>query len=143
MSEIYEGEKQLEEKLISQLVCDGWQRVILTNDNEMLLNFRKQIEKHNSIKLSDKEFERLLNCVKGKGIFSSAKNLRQKQVIKSDNDKDIYIELFDARDWCKNEFQVANQIKQLGKYETRYDVTLLINGLPVVQIELKKTWYWF
>lgn len=48
------------------------------------------------------------------------------------------MELFDVRDWCKNEFQVANQIKQLGKYETRYDVTLLINGLPVVQIELKK-----
>lgn len=138
MDKTYESEKQLEENLIIHLVNNGWERVSLASDKEIILNFRKQIEKHNSINLSDKEFERLLNCVKGKGIFSSAKNIRQKQVIKSDKDINIYIQLFDARDWCKNEFQVSNQITQVAKYETRYDVTLLINGLPVVQIELKK-----
>jgi type I restriction enzyme R subunit len=138
VSEKYESEKELENKLISQLVSDGYERVIIHTEDELKANFRNQIEKHNAIKLSDKEFDRLLTQVGGKGIFASAKNLRQKQVIKSDKDKDLYIELFDSKDWCRNLFQVSNQITQVGRYETRYDVTILINGLPVVQIELKR-----
>lgn len=140
----YESERTLEENLIKQLQADGYELISIPNVESLESNFRKQINKHNAIELngrelSDKEFEKLLNQVKGKNVFNSAKNLRQKQVIKADDGSDLYIELFNSKDWCKNEFQVTHQISNdKGKYLNRYDVTLLINGLPLVQIELKR-----
>ncbi len=134
----HQSEKELEESLIAQLVSDGYEQVKISDEDTLLKNLRKQIEKHNSRKYSDREFERLLSKISGKGVFDSSRTLRDKQVIKSDDDKDLYIELLNTREWCKNEFQVTNQITIQGKYENRYDVTLLINGLPLVQIELKR-----
>ena len=140
----YESEKTLEENLIKHLQADGYELVSIPDVEALEVNFRKQINKHNAVELggrelTDKEFERLLNQVKGRNIFNSAKNLRQKQVIKADDGTDLYIELFNSKDWCKNEFQVTHQINNdKGKYVNRYDVTLLINGLPLVQIELKR-----
>jgi len=109
----YESEKKLEENLIKHLVADGYELVSIPNVDALKLNFRKQINKHNiselnGKELSDKEFERLLNQVEGRNVFSSAKNLRQKQVIKRDDGSDLYIELFNSKDWCKNEFQVTH-----------------------------------
>ena len=140
----YESEKMLEENLIKHLVADGYDLVSISDIDDLKSNFRKQINKHNADELngkelSDKEFERLLNQVEGKNVFNSAKNLRQKQVIKRDDGTDLYIELFNSKDWCKNQFQVTHQINNdKGKYVNRYDVTILINGLPLVQIELKR-----
>ena len=144
----YESEKVLEEKLLNQMVVDGYELVFIPDIQSLVANFKKQIEKHNKKEiiettnkdfLSDKEFERLMNQVEGKNVYYSALNLRQKQVIKADNGKDLYIELFNKNEWCKNEFQVAHQItNNQGKYLNRYDVTILINGLPLVQIELKR-----
>lgn len=140
----YESEKTLENNLINQLVSDGYELVQINDIDDLYSNFRKQINKHNfselnGRELTDSEFEKLINQIEGKNIFRSAKNLRQKQVIKSDEGKDLYIELFNSKDWCKNLFQVTHQISNdKGKYLNRYDVTLLINGLPLVQIELKR-----
>ena len=143
MSYEHESEAMLEERLIKHLQILGYEKVNLKNIDDVKNNFRKQINIHNSEELngkdlSDKEFERLYNMITGKGVFASAKILREKQCIERDDGKKVYIELFNKRQWCKNTYQVSNQITSItGESETRYDVTLFINGIPVTQIELK------
>lgn len=134
----HQSERELEESLLKQLEWDGYERVTISNEEQLHLNLKSQLEKHNKREYSPREFERLLAKISGKGVFESAKTLRNKQVIKDDKDRDIYIELFNSREWCKNEFQITNQITVQGKYENRYDVTILVNGLPLVQIEIKR-----
>ncbi len=140
---IYESEAKLEEKLIDQLVKQGYKKVQVDTVEDLERNFRNQINEHNKYRLdekplSDKEFERLMIKISGKGVFQSAKELRQLQDIQRDDGTIAYIELFNTRDWCQNIFQVTHQTTVEGKYTNRYDVTLLINGLPLVQIELKR-----
>ena len=141
----YESEKILEENLIKQLIADGYEYVEINDVDDLHKNFRNQINKHNAKRLnghelSDKEFERLLVKIQGKGVYGSSKTLRSLQDILMDDGHVEYIELFNTKnsEWCKNEFQVTHQVTMIGKYENRYDVTLLINGLPLVQIELKR-----
>ena len=88
--------------------------------------------------LTDKEFQRLLTMINGKGIFESARILRDKLPLKRDDESEVYLSFLDTRNWCKNKFQVTNQVAVEDKYKARYDVTILINGLPLVQIELKR-----
>lgn len=140
----YQSEKVLEERMIQQLVYDHYEFVEIKNEEDLKANFRKQINKHNLNKyfdgkeLSDTEFERLLAVISGKSVFASAEILRNIQNIKRDDGTDVYVELFNKEEWCQNEFQVTHQITVVGKYENRYDVNLLINGLPLVHIELKR-----
>ncbi len=106
-------------------------------------NFRIQLSKYNEKKLngtpfSDKEFERIIRHLEGKSVFQSAKLLRDKFILEREDGSEIYIEFFDTKHWCKNLFQVTTQTTVVGKYTNRYDVTLLINGLPLIQIELKR-----
>lgn len=142
--ERYQSEKALEEKMMEQLVADGYSEVTIHDEKDLLANFKEQINKHNLNKffngkpLSDSEFERLLAIISGKSVFASAEILRNFQNIKRDDGTDVYVELFNRKDWCQNEFQVTHQVTVIGKYENRYDVTLLVNGLPLVQIELKR-----
>ncbi|MGN1337549.1 MAG: type I restriction endonuclease subunit R [Candidatus Coprovivens sp.] len=140
---IYESESRLEDRMLDQLEKQGYQRVTIDDVNSLEKNFRKQVNKHNLIELkgkelSDKEFERLMVKISGKGVFQSAKELRQKQDIQRDDGTIVYLELFNTKEWCKNTFQVTHQTTVEGKYTNRYDVTILINGLPLVQIELKR-----
>ena len=140
---VYESEARLENRMIDQLVKQGYEQVQIDDVNSLEENFREQVNKHNKIELkgkdlSDKEFERLMVKISGKGVFQSAKELRQKQDIQRDDGTIIYIELFNTKDWCKNTFQVTHQTTVEGKYTNRYDVTILINGLPLVQVELKR-----
>ena len=140
---IYESEARLEDRMIEQLEKQGYQKVVIDDVNSLEDNFRKQLNKHNLIELkgkelSDKEFERLMVKISGKGVFQSAKELRQKQDIQRDDGSIVYLELFNTKEWCKNIFQVTHQTTVEGKYTNRYDVTILINGLPLVQIELKR-----
>ena len=140
---VYESEAKLEEKLIDQLVKQGYKKVKIDTVKDLERNFREQINEHNKFRLeekplSDKEFERLMIKISGKGVFQSAKELRQLQDIQRDDGTIAYIELFNTREWCQNIFQVTHQTTVEGKYTNRYDVTLLINGLPLVQIELKR-----
>ncbi len=138
-----ESEFELEKKLINQLISLGYKLVKVSNQEELKENFRNQLFEHNKEKLlnvpfSDGEFQRVLNHLDGSNIFYSAKKLRDKFILIRDDETQVYIEFFNTNQWCQNIFQVSHQVKDYGLYSHRYDVTLLINGLPLVQIELKK-----
>lgn len=128
----------LEENLIKQLTTIGYERVSISDEEGLLANLKKQIEKHNDTTLTDQEFEKILNHLNKGNVFEKAKILRDKFPLKNDDGTVKYIEFIDSERWCKNEYQVTNQVTIEGKYKNRYDVTLLINGLPLVQIELKR-----
>ena len=138
----YQSEAQLEEQLIEQLKNQNYERVIIEDYDALLDNFKIQFEKFNKNKLdnkalSNKEWERVFNHIGGKSIFESAKILRDKFVLERDDGTKVYLMLFDE-DYSKNIYQLTNQTTVVGKYTNRYDVTLLINGLPLIQIELKR-----
>lgn len=131
-------EQILEEQLIAKLQELGYDLVHIRNESGLIANLKIQLEKHNHISFSDREFEKVLNIL-GKGsVFEKAKTLREKQHIIRDNGENLYFEFINTEHWCQNEYQVTHQVTMEGKYKNRYDVTLLINGLPLVQIELKR-----
>lgn len=139
----YESEAKLEDRMIDQLRRQGYNYIEINDVKELEQNFRNQVNLHNKVELkgkdlSDKEFEKLMIKISDKSIFQSAKELRQKHDIIRDDGTIAYIELFNTKEWCKNLFQVTHQTTVEGKYVNRYDVTILINGLPLVQIELKR-----
>jgi type I restriction enzyme R subunit len=128
----------LEEQLITKLQELGYALVYVQNEVELIANLKQQLEKHNNIVFSDKEFEKVLNILSKGSVFEKAKILREKQHILRDNGDNLYFEFINTEQWCQNQYQVTHQISVEGKYKNRYDVTLLINGLPLVQIELKR-----
>ena len=139
-----QSEAELEKNLIKQLVSQGYEKINIRNEEELNLNFKKQLELHNKKALNDnpltdKEFEKIMIHLSGGSIFDKAKKLRDQFQLLRDSDEIVYIQFFDSKDWCCNKFQVTNQIIIEGKYKNRYDVTILINGLPLVQIELKRS----
>lgn len=131
-------EQILEEQLIEQLQKLNYSYVAIKEEKDLLSNLKKQLEKHNNISFSDKEFERVLNILSKGSVFEKAKTLREKQHIVRDNGDNLYFEFIQSEHWCQNQFQVTNQVTMEGSYKNRYDVTILINGLPLVQIELKR-----
>jgi type I restriction enzyme R subunit len=131
-------EQVLEEQLIALLQKLGYGYVTLTNEKDLITNLKKQLEKHNNIIFTDKEFEKVLNILSKGSVFEKAKTLREKQHIVKDNGDNLYFEFINIEHWCQNQFQVTQQVTMEGIYKNRYDVTLLINGLPLVQIELKR-----
>ena len=134
-----QSEYALEAALINQLVGMEYTKVVIEDEAAMLANFKHQLEIHNNIKLSDNEFEIVLNRLNTGDVFERAGILRDKPFpIKRDNGEVVRIRFINSDDWCLNEFQVTNQISIQGKRKNRYDVTILINGLPLVQIELKR-----
>lgn len=134
-----QSEYALEENLIAQLTALEYSLVRIEHEADMLANLKRQLEIHNQdITLTPPEFERLLNHLNTGSVFERAKVLRDKFALKRDNDDTVYISFLNCDDWCMNEFQVTHQITMQGKRKNRYDVTLLINGLPLVQIELKR-----
>lgn len=128
----------LEEQLVGQLQKLGYGLVYLKDENELISNLKSQLEKHNNIQFSDKEFERVMNILSKGSVFEKAKSLREKQHIIRDNGDNLYFEFMNTEHWCQNQFQVTHQVTIEGSYKNRYDVTLLINGLPMIQIELKR-----
>jgi type I restriction enzyme R subunit len=128
----------LEEQLVGRLQKLGYGLVYLKDENELISNLKSQLEKHNNIQFSDKEFERVMNILSKGSVFEKAKSLREKQHIIRDNGDNLYFEFINTEHWCQNQFQVTHQVTIEGSYKNRYDVTLLINGLPMVQIELKR-----
>ncbi|MCR9171095.1 MAG: type I restriction endonuclease subunit R [bacterium] len=131
-------ESILEENLVKQLVDLGYSRIKINDEDDLVSNLKNQLEKHNKKTLSQSEFEQILNALSKGNIYQKAQILRDKVEYKKDDGSTGYIELIDQVHWCKNQYQVTNQITMTGKYETRYDVTILVNGLPLVQIELKR-----
>ena len=133
-----ESEQSLETNLIIQLAKMKYERVAVHDENELLINLKTQLEKHNKTIFSDSEFQKILNHLAKGNVFDRALTLRDTmRLIRGDN-TNFYVEFFNQKAWCQNEFQVTNQISNSGSYNNRYDVTILINGLPLVQIELKR-----
>ncbi len=128
----------LEEKLVQQLTELGYGLVHLRNETEVIANLKTQLEKHNGIRFTDTEFEKVLNILSKGSVFEKAKTLRAKQHVIRDNGDNLYFEFLNTEHWCQNQYQVTHQISVEGKYKNRYDVTILVNGLPLVQIELKR-----
>ena len=101
-------------------------------------NFRSHFQELNRVRLSDSEFARLKESIITSDVFSAAKILRETNTFKRDDDTPLQYTLVNTNDWCKNEYEVIHQprINTDNSYH-RYDVIILINGIPVVQIELK------
>ena len=131
-------EKVLEEQLVAQLQKLGYGLVVIKDEKELISNLKSQLEKHNNIQFSKAEFEKVLNILNKGSVFEKAKTLRERQHIVKDNGDNLYFEFINSEHWCQNQFQVTHQVTMEGKYKNRYDVTLLVNGLPLVQIELKR-----
>lgn len=131
-------EQVLEANLIKQLNSLGHKSVTIKNEADLLANLKSQLEKHNQITLSDKEFSKVINHLNKGNVFEKARILRDKMNFERDNGETAYLEFINQDHWCKNQFQVTNQVTMEGSYKNRYDVTILINGLPLVQIELKR-----
>jgi type I restriction enzyme R subunit len=133
-----QAEQVLEDKLLAQLQTLGYALVHIHDEKDLLANLKLQLESHNDIQLTGKEFDKVLNILNKGSVFEKAKTLREKQHIVRDNGDNLYFEFLQTEHWCQNRFQVTHQVSMEGKYKNRYDVTILINGLPLVQIELKR-----
>jgi type I restriction enzyme R subunit len=101
-------------------------------------NFKEHFERLNRVKLSVSEFARLRDSIITEDVFTAAKTLREINTFKRDDDTPLQYTLVNIKDWCKNEFEVINQLRiNTDNSNHRYDVIILINGVPVVQVELK------
>lgn len=147
-----QSEYQVESIFIDRLIEMGYEFIPMKNYDDVLANFREQLCKVNAAKLmeakgeavlSDSEFHRVMLRLDGHTIYDSAKILREKWVLELDNGKSVYLS-FLTDDETLNTYQVTHQVtmdknhKDDVVYKNRYDVTLLINGLPLVQVELKR-----
>ena len=133
-----QSEQVLENNLITQLADMKYEPVTIKGEADLVANLKSQLEKHNGASFSESEFQRILNHLAKGNVFDKAKTLRDKYVLTKDDGKKLYVEFFNTQDWCQNQYQVTNQVTIEGSYKNRYDVTLLVNGLPLVQIELKR-----
>lgn len=147
-----QSEYDVEIKFIERLESIGYAYIELNNYEDVISNFRVQLAAYNAEKLieakgtadfSDAEFNRVLIHVDNKSVYESAKVLRDKYILNLDNGKTVYLEFF-SFNTDRNIYQVSHQItmdkdhKDDVVYKNRYDVTVLINGLPLVQVELKR-----
>jgi len=131
-------EQILENNLLAQLQKLGYKSVVIKDEADLLANLKSQLEVHNKITLSDYDFKQILNYINKGSIFERAKTLRDRVPFTNDKGESKTVELINQVHWCKNEFQVTQQVTMEGTFKNRYDVTILINGLPLVQIELKR-----
>ena len=133
----YQSEQQLEDNLITQLCMQGFEVIQLKDNAALEVNLKTQLEKVNACTLSDTEFRQVLGKLEKGNIFTKAKTLRDQLDVTLDNGDSRHLTLL-FNDASKNHFQVAQQITVKGVYTNRYDVTILVNGFPLVQIELKR-----
>lgn len=133
----YQSEQELENKLVAQLAKQGFERVQITDTKSLRANLKAQLSKLNGLDISDKELKQIRNALAKGNVFDKAKILRDRLQINKDDGTTGYVR-FLAEDAKENHFQVTQQVTVEGRYKNRYDVTILVNGLPLVQIELKR-----
>ena len=141
-----QSEAALENGLIATLQQMNYEYVQIEEEKNLRTNFKSQLEKHNRKRLeeigrtefTEAEFEKILIYLEGGTRFEKAKKLRDLFPLELDNGERLWMEFLNRTHWCQNEFQVSHQITVEGRKKCRYDVTILINGLPLVQIELKR-----
>lgn len=133
-----QAEIVLENELIAQLETQGYGRVAIANSAELQANLKRQLEVFNNTSFSSGEFERILIHLDKGNVFAKSATLRGRYQLTRDNGDTSYIRFFNNEDWQSNLYQVTNQVTMTGRRKNRYDVTILVNGLPLVQIELKR-----
>ncbi|WP_420933813.1 type I restriction endonuclease subunit R [Alteromonas sp. A081] len=133
----YQSEQELENKLVAQLAKQGFERVQITDIKSLRENLKAQLSKLNGFDISDTELKQIRNALVKGNVFDKAKILRDRLQINKDDGTTGYIRFLDE-DVKQNHFQVTQQVTVEGRYKNRYDVTILVNGLPLVQIELKR-----
>lgn len=139
----YQSEAQLEDAFIKQLGNQGYNRLIVNSEQELIANLRKQLEALNKVTFSNEEWDRLFKgwiATDNEGIVEKTRRIQQDHVypLRRDDGTVKNIQLLDKRNVHNNRLQVMNQYTQEGNYENRYDVTILVNGLPLVHVELKR-----
>ncbi len=144
VEERYQSEADLENDFIEQLQRQGYERLLIHTEKDLITNLRSQIERLNHIQFSDKEWDRFFKneiAAEGKSIADKARTI-QKDWVKTlvrDDSTQVNICLLDKEDIHANSTQVINQYEaEDGKRPNRYDVTILVNGLPLVHVELKR-----
>ncbi|MDA9087680.1 type I restriction endonuclease subunit R [Methylophilaceae bacterium] len=135
---VAQSEQVLENKLIEQLVGLSYERVKVESEADLLTNLQSQLEKHNKTTFSASEFKRIMNHLEKGTVFEKAKILRDKFALTCDDGTTKWIDFLDSNNFTRNHFQVTNQVTIEGTYKNRYDVTVLINGLPLCHLELKR-----
>jgi len=135
-----EKEYQLEENLIRQLIGLKYSyRPEIVDRKSLEHNFKAKFEALNRVRLTDSEFLRLREEIIKPDVFAASKMLRERNYFQREDGTPLHYTLVNIKDWCKNEYEVINQLRiNTENSNHRYDVILLINGLPLVQIELKK-----
>ena len=134
------SENQLENKFINYLQTNLNYEYLWNNltVEDLEQNFKKQLEKINNIKLTDKDFKKVKNYLNWNNIYDNFVKLRTESGrFLLENKKQVNIKFFE-KDWCKNTLQVTNQVNVKWKWKNRYDVTILVNWLPLIQVELKR-----
>lgn len=143
VSEEYQSEAQLEANMINNLMDQGYERFHAHSNEDLYNNLRDKIQKLNKVEFSDSEWNRFLVEYldsPNDGMIEKTRKIQENYVydFKFDNGFLKNIKIIDKENIHNNFLQVSNQIEQVGKHKNRYDVTILVNGLPLVQIELKK-----
>ena len=141
-----QSEAALENGLIATLQQMNYEYVQIEEEKNLRTNFKSQLEKHNRKRLeeigrtefTEAEFDKILIYLEGGTRFEKVKKLRDLFPLELDDGERLWVEFLNRTHWCQNEFQVSHQITVEGRKKCRYDVTILINGLPLVQIELKR-----
>ncbi|HBD95437.1 MAG: DEAD/DEAH box helicase [Spirochaetes bacterium GWF1_31_7] len=133
------SERQIEESLINKLKDLKYTyRDDIRDKFSLESNFREHFQRLNKVNLNDSEFARLRDDIITTDVFTAAKALRETNTFSRDDDTPLQYSLVNIKDWCKNEFEVINQLRiNTENSHHRYDVIILINGVPAVQIELK------
>ncbi|RLQ89281.1 type I restriction endonuclease subunit R [Notoacmeibacter ruber] len=133
------SERRLEDDLISKLKDLKYTYRDDIRDKATLdANFREKFQELNRVKLSDGEFKRLIEDIIKPNVYEAARTLRNREAFIRDDGTPLNYTLVNIKDWCKNQFEVVSQLRiNTDNSNHRYDVMILINGVPVVQIELK------
>ena len=143
-SDAYQSEEELEKEFIHLLTEMSYEYLPIHNKDELLPNLRKKLEELNNYSFTDTEWEQFYNnCIAGKndGIVEKTRRIQEDnvQILHRDNGETKNITLFDKKNIHNNKVQVIHQYEENGgNYKNRYDVTILVNGLPLVHIELKR-----
>lgn len=142
-SSAYQSEAQLEDAFVKQLCRQGYERLVVSSEEELIANLRTQLEALNHISFSDKEWARLFKgwiAADNDGIVEKTRRIQRDHVyaLRMDDGSVRNVSLIDKRNVHNNRMQVMNQYAQQGSYDNRYDVTVLVNGLPLVHVELKR-----
>ena len=132
-------ERQIEDIFIQKLKDLKYSyRPDINNRATLEQNFREKFERLNRVHLTDSEFNRLLEDITDSDVFLSSKRLRERNTFIREDGTPLQYTLVNIKEWCKNDYEVANQLRMNTRDSfQRYDVIILINGIPVVQIELK------